>query len=97
MSNASWETLSNQAIAMAGLVYFIALIVHLAEWAALREPRSAAALVGAGGPDTDGDAVADGLGSLPGSGWSKRSASHTCSSSDFGTAGTRCSAGWRVT
>jgi cytochrome c-type biogenesis protein CcsB len=38
MSNAAWETLSNQAIAMAGVVYFLALLVHLAEWAALRQP-----------------------------------------------------------
>ncbi|KAA1419515.1 c-type cytochrome biogenesis protein CcsB [Nocardioides humilatus] len=48
MSNAAWETLSNQAVAAAGLAYFIALLVHLAEWAALRQvaPREAA-LVGA--------------------------------------------------
>ncbi|MFC5728965.1 MULTISPECIES: c-type cytochrome biogenesis protein CcsB [Nocardioides] len=39
MTNAAWETLSNQAIATAGLVYFLALLVHLAEWAAVRQPR----------------------------------------------------------
>ncbi|MEQ6902404.1 c-type cytochrome biogenesis protein CcsB [Nocardioides sp. YIM 152588] len=40
MSNAAWETLSNQAIAAAGVVYFLALLVHLAEWAALRQPAA---------------------------------------------------------
>lgn len=40
MSDAAWETLSNQAVAAAGLVYFVALIVHLAEWAALRQPAA---------------------------------------------------------
>jgi cytochrome c-type biogenesis protein CcsB len=51
MSNAAWETLSNQAIAAAGLVYFLALLAHLAEWASLREPAvasSRAASVGQG-------------------------------------------------
>ena len=38
MTDAAWETLSNQAVAAAGLVYFLALLVHLVEWAALREP-----------------------------------------------------------
>ncbi len=37
VSNAAWETLSNQAVAAAGLVYFVALLVHVAEWAALRQ------------------------------------------------------------
>ncbi len=36
MSNTSWETLSNQAIAAAGVVYFLALMAHLVEWSALR-------------------------------------------------------------
>jgi cytochrome c-type biogenesis protein CcsB len=36
MSNAAWETLSNQAIATAGVVYFLALVAHLVEWSALR-------------------------------------------------------------
>ena len=40
MSNAAWETLSNQAIGAAGIVYFVALLVHLAEWASLREPKA---------------------------------------------------------
>ncbi len=37
VSDAAWETLSNQAVASAGLVYFVALLVHLAEWAGLRQ------------------------------------------------------------
>src|SRR5688572_13501674 len=45
VSNAAWETLSNQAVAAAGLVYFLALLVHLAEWAALRQPAREEALV----------------------------------------------------
>ena len=46
MSDAAWETLSNQAIAAAGIVYFLALISHLVEWSALRTvPVSSAAKV----------------------------------------------------
>ncbi|WP_182379078.1 c-type cytochrome biogenesis protein CcsB [Nocardioides sp. WS12] len=51
MSNTAWENLSNQAVAMAGLVYFLALLVHLAEWAALRQPADERELVAAGGGD----------------------------------------------
>ncbi|PVG82508.1 c-type cytochrome biogenesis protein CcsB [Nocardioides gansuensis] len=36
MTDASWETLSNQAVAAAGVVYFLALLSHLVEWAGLR-------------------------------------------------------------
>ncbi len=36
MSDTAWETLSNQAIAAAGVVYFLALLAHLVEWSALR-------------------------------------------------------------
>lgn len=43
MSNTAWENLSNQAIAMAGLVYFLALLVYLAEWASLRQVAGARA------------------------------------------------------
>ena len=46
MTDAAWETLSNQAVAAAGLVYFLALLVHLAEWASLRNvPVTASASV----------------------------------------------------
>lgn len=37
MTDAAWETLSNQAVAAAGLVYFLALLAHLVEWASLRK------------------------------------------------------------
>lgn len=37
MSNASWEALSNQAVAASGVVYFLALLAHLVQWAALRK------------------------------------------------------------
>ncbi|KAA1428346.1 c-type cytochrome biogenesis protein CcsB [Nocardioides antri] len=51
MTDAAWETLSNQGVAVAGLVYFAALLVHLAEWATLRQPAPReAALVGAEAP-----------------------------------------------
>jgi cytochrome c-type biogenesis protein CcsB len=36
VSTATWEHLSNQAIAAAGIVYFLALVSHLVEWSALR-------------------------------------------------------------
>jgi cytochrome c-type biogenesis protein CcsB len=36
LSTATWEHLSNQAIAAAGIVYFLALVAHLVEWSALR-------------------------------------------------------------
>ena len=50
MTDAAWETLSNQAVAAAGLVYFVALLVHLAEWAALRQPAAKEAVAaGRGG------------------------------------------------
>ncbi len=37
MTDASWETLSNQAVAAAGVVYFLALLAHLVQWSALRK------------------------------------------------------------
>ena len=37
MSNAAWETLSNQALVVCGVVYFLALLSHLIEWSALRK------------------------------------------------------------
>lgn len=42
MTDSAWETLSNQAIGIAGIFYFLALIAHLAEWASLRAPRATA-------------------------------------------------------
>ncbi len=37
MSDQSWETLSNQAVAVAGAVYFLAFLCHLGQWASLRK------------------------------------------------------------
>ncbi|MDF1606131.1 c-type cytochrome biogenesis protein CcsB [Nocardioides sp. YIM 152315] len=37
MTDAAWESLSNQAVAAAGLLYFLALLAHLIEWASLRK------------------------------------------------------------
>jgi cytochrome c-type biogenesis protein CcsB len=57
ISIGSWEHLSNQAIAAAGIVYFLAVMAHLVEWSALRgvpvkasATASARASVPAGGP-----------------------------------------------
>ena len=50
MTDAAWGQLSDQAVAVAGLVYFLALLGHLVEWASLRrvsEVRGAVA-VGSG-------------------------------------------------
>jgi hypothetical protein len=37
VTDAAWESLSNQAVAACGLVYFLALLSHLVEWASLRK------------------------------------------------------------
>ncbi len=37
MSDAAWESLSNQAVAAAGVVYFLALLSHLVQWSSLRK------------------------------------------------------------
>jgi cytochrome c-type biogenesis protein CcsB len=50
VTDADWGTLSNQAVAAAGVVYFLALIAHLAEWSSLRQVDKARVLVGAGAP-----------------------------------------------
>jgi len=57
MTNAAWESLSNQAIGVAGIFYFLALMVHLGEWASLRAPKVAKESVASGG---GGVAVATG-------------------------------------
>lgn len=47
MTDVQWESLSNWAVAASGIVYFLALLVHLAEWASLRKvpvPVAAAAV-----------------------------------------------------
>jgi len=35
VTNATWEALSNQAVAACGVVYFLALVAHLIEWSAV--------------------------------------------------------------
>lgn len=53
MTDLQWETLSNQAVAAAGIVYFLALLAYAVQWAALRDVpvrREARVAVGAGGP-----------------------------------------------
>ena len=48
MTDVQWESLSNWSIAAAGIVYFLALLAHLAEWASLRNlPVAAATASGA--------------------------------------------------
>jgi len=41
MTDVMWGSLSDQAVAVAGVVYFLALLAHLVEWASLREPKRA--------------------------------------------------------
>ncbi len=36
MTDQSWESLSNQLVAVCGVLYFLALLAHLVEWAGLR-------------------------------------------------------------
>ena len=55
MTNTQWETLSVQAIAIVAVVYFLAFLAHLVEWAALRRPAQTKVLAGAGGPDAAAD------------------------------------------
>jgi cytochrome c-type biogenesis protein CcsB len=75
MTNDAWQTLSDQAIAAAGLVYFLALLVHLVEWASLRErvPADAASVdaeegrgvaVATGGPEPESTQRVEFLGRL---------------------------------
>ncbi|MGL5827886.1 MAG: c-type cytochrome biogenesis protein CcsB, partial [Nocardioides sp.] len=67
MTDAQWETLSNQGVAASGVFYFLALLAYLAQWSALRgvpvvsggstvvstsgAPRSAGSATGAGAVD----------------------------------------------
>jgi cytochrome c-type biogenesis protein CcsB len=61
VTEAAWATLSNQAIAAAGIVYFLALVAHLVEWSAIAgrstatsSVKSSASSVSAGSPDAAG-------------------------------------------
>ncbi len=49
MNDAAWGTLSNQAVAAAAVVYFLALLAHVVEWASLRQVDRAMVVVGPGG------------------------------------------------
>ncbi len=54
MTNEAWESLSNQALAAAGILYFLSLLAYLVQWSSLRKVpigRKAAVAVGAGGPE----------------------------------------------
>ena len=57
MTDAGWATLSNQAVAAAAVVYFLALLAHVVEWSSLRQVDRSRVLVGAGGPDAAEPAV----------------------------------------
>ena len=41
MTDQAWETLSNQAVAAAGVVYFLSLLSYLVQWASLRNVPAA--------------------------------------------------------
>jgi cytochrome c-type biogenesis protein CcsB len=51
MTDVEWGTLSNQAVAAAGLVYFLALLAYVVEWASLRQVTQHQVLAGSAGPD----------------------------------------------
>ncbi|GAB2771886.1 hypothetical protein GCM10027020_26270 [Nocardioides salsibiostraticola] len=48
MTDVAWEALSDRTVAAAGMVYFLALLAHLLEWAAMREPKVAQAVAASG-------------------------------------------------
>lgn len=51
MTDVQWETLSNQGVAAAGVVYFLALLAYAVQWAALRDvPVRQPVAVGGGAP-----------------------------------------------
>ena len=54
MTDVQWETLSNQGVAAAGVVYFLALLAYAVQWAALRDvPVRQAVAAGGGAPVVD--------------------------------------------
>jgi cytochrome c-type biogenesis protein CcsB len=60
MTDAQWETLSNQGVAAAGVVYFLALLAYAVQWAALRDvPVRQAVAAGAGGAAGGGGTAVD--------------------------------------
>ena len=67
MTDAAWGDLSQQAIAAAGVVYFLALVAHLVEWSSFvggrkaAVPAEVAVVSGAGGAAAyDGPVAVDG-------------------------------------
>jgi cytochrome c-type biogenesis protein CcsB len=63
VTDVQWESLSNWAVAACGTVYFLALLVHLAEWASLRKVPVAAGAAATASVDIPGGlAVATGPG-----------------------------------
>ena len=58
MTDAQWETLSNQGVAAAGVVYFLALLAYAVQWAALRDVPVRQA-VSVGSASGSGDTVVD--------------------------------------
>jgi cytochrome c-type biogenesis protein CcsB len=58
VTDAAWETLSNQAVAACGIVYFLALLAHLVEWSSLRHvPAGAVAAASTGSTGATGGGV----------------------------------------
>ena len=51
MTDGAWATLSNQAVAAAAVVYFLALLAYVVEWASQRQVDRAQVLVGSGGAE----------------------------------------------
>ena len=60
VTDAAWETLSNQAVAVCGIVYFLALLSHLVEWSSLRKLPVASEATVSGEASDGGVAVATG-------------------------------------
>ena len=58
MSDAAWGTLSNQAVAAAGVVYFLALLAYVVEWSSLRQSERASARSASVSTSADGGSVA---------------------------------------
>jgi hypothetical protein len=59
MTDGAWGTLSNQAVAAAAVVYFLALLAYVVEWASLRQVDKSRVMAGAGGPEVAEQAPAE--------------------------------------
>jgi cytochrome c-type biogenesis protein CcsB len=59
MTDADWGTLSNQAVAAAGVVYFLALLAHVVEWSSLRQVDRSRVLVASDGSASEAPAEPD--------------------------------------